>query len=743
MLRTKSVNLVVLGLAAMGCSTATSPSRRTGDAVVPTAEVDARERRAPAPVVDASTPMALEALRAVQAQAQAALAEPDEAEKIAACREFVAAHGDHPEAAAVIDELVDALDGKGNADKAELAALALKRVALEPQGHERAFELLRDVYLAHVLPAADVNAMLGVVRERLGQAAADAELESSDEMKQYRRLEVKQGELELATIEARIQLARGDAKKALESVTRARKLGDAMAKHVIAVGKDGKTIRTFLTGTFDDQHVVEAAVHRKLGDDAAARAALAKVVGFVVDLKLRELYQTTRDALGESAKTILTVRGEPEPAQLFSLKGIDGKTTKLAKYKGKVVLVAFWATWCGPCKKELPHLQKFAKDNAKKGVELLTINIDEFSQRSTIKPFLAANRLDTKVLFEDPEQLGGYDYSAIPALYVVDRDGKVAHARTGFDPDLDEKLAHEIKDVVEGKPSQGRELVTLELAPRGWQVLWQRPVAGDVQAIAVAPPLGKGGGEVGIVGRDGLVRFSADGRALPAQPVNGWAQSLRVADLDADGKREWVVGGWQDVKVLDDTGMPYWENTSDLLQLVVGVRDLDGDKFHEVIVRSENRVTVFKADSKQRWRSRPFTRIERVNIGPAGEVLVQADGDIVELDARGVETSRRPAPADREHSGRVELDGAIVDVFEAKFDAGPKLRHDLDADGKNDVVIDGGLGLIAYDAAGTPLLELRTNETDMSAALGDLDGKPGAEIALAIRHYGIVVLGHK
>lgn len=738
---TKSMILVVLGLAA--CSTATSPSQHDGGAVVPTADVDAREQRAPAPVVDASPPMALDALRAVQTQGQAAVAEPDETKKIAACREFVAAHGDHPEAAAVIDALVEALEAKGSPDKAELAALAMKRVALEPHGHERAFELLRDVYLAHALSPADVDAMLGVVKDRLAQAVADAELESSDEMKQYRRLEVKQGELELATMEARIQLAQGDAKKALGSITRALELGGAMAKHVVAIGKDGKTVRTYRTGTFDDQHVVEAAVHRKLGDDAAARAALAKVVGFIVDLKLRELYTTTRDALGESGKTVLTVRGEAEPAPPFALKGIDGTTTKLAKYKGKVVLVAFWATWCGPCKKELPHLQKFAKENAKKGVELLTINIDEFSQRSTLEPFLAANRLDVKVLFEDPEQLGGYDYSAIPALYVVDRGGKIAHARTGFDPDLEEKLAHEIKDVVDGKPSEGRQLATLELAPKGWQVLWQRPVPGDVQAIAIAPPIGNAGGEVAVVGRDGLVRWSADGRALPAQPVNGWAQSLRVADLDADGKREWVVGGWQDVKVLDDTGMPYWENTSELLQLVVGLRDLDGDKFQEVVVRSENRVTVFKADSKQMWRSRPFERIERVNIGPAGEVLVQADGDLVELDARGKETSRRPAPKDREHSGRVELDGAIVDVFQAKFDAGPKLRHDLDGDGRNDVVIDGGLGLVAYDAAGAPLLELRGHETDMSAALGDLDGKPGAEIALAIRHYGIVVLGRK
>ncbi|HET6584276.1 MAG TPA: VCBS repeat-containing protein, partial [Nannocystaceae bacterium] len=219
--------------------------------------------------------------------------------------------------------------------------------------------------------------------------------------------------------------------------------------------------------------------------------------------------------------------------------------------------------------------------------------------------------------------------------------------------------------------------------------------------------------------------------------------SLRATDVDGDGKREWLVGGWQGVKVLDDAGNLYWERTSEGLELVAGARDLDGDKFQEIVVRSENRVTALKADSKEMWRSRPFTRIETVAIGPAGEVLVQADGDVVELDARGAETARTPAPADRDLSGRTTLDGKSVDVFAAKFDASPRLLHDVDADGKPDVVVVSETGIIAYDAAGAPLLELRTNETDMNVALGDLDGKPGDEIALAIRHYGVVVLGRR
>jgi len=737
----KSVGLVVLGLSAIGCGTPATPSVSTPDAIVPTSESEVAEAAASPPVVDASKPMPLETWRTLQAEAHAAIADPDEAAKIAGCREFVAKHGDHPEAAAVIDALFEALPAQGEPDRAELATLAGKRAALEPNGHGRPFELLRDVHLKHELPIADVDAMIAVAKERLTQEAADAELETNEEYKQYMRLGVKRNELELATLEARIHLAHDDGKRALEVLARARGLGDAMAKHVVAFGPNGEEVRTFRTGAFDTLAVLEAAAHHEVGDDAGARTALGQVVGFVDDLQIRKLYDETRTQLGDVAKPVLTARGEAERAQPFALEGLSGKTIALSRYKGKVVLVAFWATWCGPCKRELPHLQRFVADNAKKGVALLAISTDDFASRSKIKPFLASNRLDIDVAFEDAKQLGAYDYSAIPALYVIDRDGRIAHARTGYDRDLEAKLAHEIKDVVEGRPSQGRELVTLEQAPDGWRVLWQQPVAGDVSAIAIAGPVGKAEGEVGIVGREGLARWSAQGRALPGQPLTGWAQSLRATDLDADGKREWIVGGWQDLKVLDDTGTLYWERAAEGSQLVVGLRDLDGDGFEEIVLRSENRIFAMKANAKEMWRSRPFARIEGARIGPAGEVLVHADGDLVELDARGAETSRRPAPPERDLAGRTEIDGRAVDVFEAKFDASAKVVHDLDADGRNDVVVVSDRGIIAYDGAGEPVLELRTHENDMSAAIGDLDGKPGDEIALAIRHYGLVVLG--
>ena len=100
----------------------------------------------------------------------------------------------------------------------------------------------------------------------------------------------------------------------------------------------------------------------------------------------------------------------------FTLEDLAGNEVRLSDLRGKVVLVNFWATWCGPCRMEMPILQRFERTHADKGVIVLAVSTDRFNDRSQIKPFLEENNFDFKVLLEDPEQLTGYDYQGIPAL---------------------------------------------------------------------------------------------------------------------------------------------------------------------------------------------------------------------------------------------------------------------------------------------------------------------------------------
>jgi thiol-disulfide isomerase/thioredoxin len=462
------------------------------------------------------------------------------------------------------------------------------------------------------------------------------------------------------------------------------------------------------------------------------------------DVEIRRMYDRLRGALVAGASEDRVVTAAAQPAQNFALKDLSGKTVKLSDYRGKVVLVTFFATWCGPCKLEMPQLKKFRDEHRAKGVEVLAINTDDFNQRSRVAPFVAEANLDMPVLFEDPAQLTSYDYSGIPALYVIDRAGNVVHARTGYDPHLKEQLEHEITAVVEGKGDGGRKLATIEHAPAGWGVLWQRPIRGDLSAAAIASPLGGAGGEVGVIGREGLMRWSATGHALPSTAIAGYTMKLDATDLDGDGQREWIVAGWQDIKVLDHTGELYWQHAGKGWTSIAGRRDFDGDGFQELVLRDGDRAVMMKAVPEPVWTSAPFTELEAVHVDPAGGLVLQADREIFEIDARGTITARgKHAPEGRELAGRMVTRDGVVDLYRGMWDPAPQTGQDLDGDGHADVLIANNTGMVVYDTQGQPLLRVRSHDLELHAALGDLDGEPGAELALLIKHYGLVVLGKR
>jgi thiol-disulfide isomerase/thioredoxin len=114
-----------------------------------------------------------------------------------------------------------------------------------------------------------------------------------------------------------------------------------------------------------------------------------------------------------------------KPAPSFTLKSIDGKTVSLADYKGKAVLLNFWATWCGPCKLEMPWLIEMQKKYASQGFTVLGISEDDGSTKE-VSDFMAKMGVDYPVLMYDDQlnkAYGGIDY--LPTSYYIGRDGKV------------------------------------------------------------------------------------------------------------------------------------------------------------------------------------------------------------------------------------------------------------------------------------------------------------------------------
>ncbi len=124
-----------------------------------------------------------------------------------------------------------------------------------------------------------------------------------------------------------------------------------------------------------------------------------------------------------SAVGLPDLRGKAAPG--FTLKTVDGKTVSLADYKGKAVLVNFWATWCGPCKLEMPWLIDLQKKYAAQGFTVLGVSEDDDSAK-TVGDFAAKMGVNYPILMSSEaisKAYGGIDY--LPVSYYIGRDGKV------------------------------------------------------------------------------------------------------------------------------------------------------------------------------------------------------------------------------------------------------------------------------------------------------------------------------
>ena len=116
----------------------------------------------------------------------------------------------------------------------------------------------------------------------------------------------------------------------------------------------------------------------------------------------------------------------------FALKDVNGQTVRLSDYRGKVVLLDFWATWCSPCQIEIPWFMDLERRNKDKGFAVLGVSMDDDGWES-VKPFLSQLGVNYRVVIGDSEtaQLyGGVD--ALPTTFLIDRGGKIAAVHVGL-----------------------------------------------------------------------------------------------------------------------------------------------------------------------------------------------------------------------------------------------------------------------------------------------------------------------
>ena len=130
----------------------------------------------------------------------------------------------------------------------------------------------------------------------------------------------------------------------------------------------------------------------------------------------------------EAQKAAAKARASRKPAPDFTLTDSNGAKVKLADYRGKVVLLNFWATWCGPCQVEIPWFQEFQQQYRAKGLEVLGVSMDDDGW-AAVKPYIAAHKLNYRILLGDDsvaQLYGGLE--ALPTTFMIDREGKFAFA---------------------------------------------------------------------------------------------------------------------------------------------------------------------------------------------------------------------------------------------------------------------------------------------------------------------------
>lgn len=129
----------------------------------------------------------------------------------------------------------------------------------------------------------------------------------------------------------------------------------------------------------------------------------------------------------------------PEEITEAELKTLDGKTVKISDFKGKVVLINLWATWCGPCRMEIPELVKISEDMKAQGVEIIgmTAEDDRGNNEHSVKAFVKQQNIPYQIIWANDdvhEEFGSLGNFSIPASFVLNRDGQVTAIYRGFSP---------------------------------------------------------------------------------------------------------------------------------------------------------------------------------------------------------------------------------------------------------------------------------------------------------------------
>jgi thiol-disulfide isomerase/thioredoxin len=148
-------------------------------------------------------------------------------------------------------------------------------------------------------------------------------------------------------------------------------------------------------------------------------------------------------AAGVASAAVTPSAGAPD----FALPSLDGPNLRLQEQRGRVVMINFWATWCGPCRVEMPHLARLYEKYRGSGFTVLAVNIDEDPHKAAS----VAKQLGMRfpVLLDSEKKVSRlYDLSTMPSTILVDRDGRVRYVHRGYRDGYEDTYDKQIRELL-------------------------------------------------------------------------------------------------------------------------------------------------------------------------------------------------------------------------------------------------------------------------------------------------------